>query len=137
MTPRGELAPPPGLNPDNIALGLVAEYLSTPETTVEGPRNTARGPSSGPTLYRLVGRGTPPTMDADEVRNYTAVALVDRDGLVRELTVTYTRVAGTGSYRVRKEWTYGYLGETTVEPPGWYVERFAPNGTTRSGVPGG
>jgi hypothetical protein len=58
------------------------------------------------------------------VRNYTAVALVDRDGVVRDLTVTYTVVEGEGRYRVRKEWTYGYLGETTVAPPDWYRERF-------------
>ncbi|PSQ10822.1 hypothetical protein BRC93_08195 [Halobacteriales archaeon QS_5_70_15] len=71
------------------------------------------------------------------MRNYTAVALVDRDGLVRELTVTYTRLTDDGSYRVRKEWTYGYLGETTVEPPGWYVERFVANGTAPPGMPDG
>ena len=117
-----EPTPPPSPNPDNIALGLVADYLSTPETAVEG---RVGSDGSGTTRYRLVGRGTPPTMDADEVRNYTFVALVDRDGLVRDLTVTYTRTADGGSYRVRKEWTYGRLGETSVETPAWYVERFA------------
>jgi hypothetical protein len=119
------MAPLPALNPDNVALGLVARYLSTPETAVEGRiSGNARDGTGSPTLYRLVGRGTPPTMDANEVRNYTAVALVDRDGLVRDLTVRYTVIDGEETYRVRQEWTYGYLGETTVDPPAWYVERF-------------
>ena len=126
VTPRGGMAPLPALNPDNVALGLVAKYLSTPETAVEGRiSGNARDGTGSPTLYRLVGRGTPPTMDANEVRNYTAIALVDRDGLVRDLTVRYTVVDGEETYRVREEWTYGYLGETTVDPPAWYVERFA------------
>jgi len=135
---RREQTPPSSPNPDSIALGLVANYLSTPETDVEGPvaGGSGRG-TDGPTRYRLVGRGTPPTMDADAVRNYTAVALVGRDGLVRDLEVTYTRVTGTGRYRVRKEWTYGYLGETTVTPPAWYVERFVGNGTAPSETPDG
>jgi hypothetical protein len=64
-------------------------------------------------------------MAGDGVRNYTAVALVDRDGLVRDLTVTYTVTDDDGAYEVRREWTYGHLGETTVDPPPWYVERFA------------
>ena len=126
VTPRGGMAPLPALNPDNVALGLVATYLSTPETAVEGRiSGNARDGTGSPTLYRLVGRGTPPTMDANEVRNYTAVALVDRDGLVRDLTVRYTVIDGEETYRVREEWTYGYIGETTVDPPAWYVERFA------------
>jgi hypothetical protein len=125
VAPRGGMAPLPALNPDNVALGLVARYLSTPETAVEGRiSGNARDGTGSPTLYRLVGRGTPPTMDANEVRNYTAVALVDRDGLVRDLTVRYTVIDGEETYRVRQEWTYGYLGETTVDPPAWYVERF-------------
>jgi hypothetical protein len=108
---------------DDGALNLVADYLSTPETTVEGHTGDGSGGEAEPTRYRILGRGPPPTIEGD-VRNYTAVALVDRDGFVRDLTVTYTVVEGEGRYRVRKEWTYGYLGETTVAPPDWYRERF-------------
>jgi hypothetical protein len=124
-----EPSPPPSPNPDSVALGLVADYLSTPETAVEG---RIEGGEGEPTRYRLVGRGTPPPMDEETVRNYTAVALVDRDGLVRDLTVTYTRITDEGRYRVRQEWTYGYLGETTVEPPAWYVERFGSDADTET-----
>lgn len=122
--------PPPAPDPEEVALTLVADYLSTPQTSVE-----RRGGTGGP-RYRLVGRGTPPAMDVDAVRNYTAVALVDRDGVVRDLTVRYAVVTGEGRFGVRKEWTYGRLGETTVQPPPWYVERFAANGTA-AGTPGG
>lgn len=135
ITPGGP-TPPPSPNPDNIALELVADYLSTPATDVEGRVGGASGVGE-PTRYRVVGRGTPPTLDGDTVRNYTAVALVDRDGVVRDLTVRYTRVTAGGTYRVRKEWTYGYLGETTVEPPAGYVERFVGNRTTPTGTPDG
>ena len=122
--------PPPAPDPDEAALTLVADYLSTPETSVESRDGTDGA------RYRLVGRGTPPTMDADEVRNYTAVALVDREGVVRDLTVRYAVVTEEGRFQVRKEWTYGRLGETTVEPPPWYPERFATNGTP-AGTPDG
>lgn len=129
--------PPSAPNPDNVALRLVADYLSTPETTVEGHGGNDVGAGGDGPTYRLVGRGTPPTMDGDGIWNYTAVALVDRDGLVRDLTVTYTVISPEGSYRVRKEWTYGYLGETTVAAPAWYVERFGANATATPGTPDG
>ncbi|MFC6939506.1 hypothetical protein ACFQE8_05935 [Salinirubellus sp. GCM10025818] len=119
--------PPPDF--DDVALNLVTDYLSTPETTVEGRAANGSGGAAGATRYRVVGRGTPPTIEGD-VRNYTAVALIDRDGVVRDLTVTYTVIEGEESYRVRKEWTYGYLGETTVTPPDWYAARFGPNVTS-------
>lgn len=124
--PDREQVPVPPPDFDDIALTLVTDHLSTPETTVEGRAANGSSGATGPTLYRIVGRGAPPTIEGD-VRNYTAVALVDRDGLVRDLTVTYTVIGGDGSYRVRKEWTYGYLGETTVAPPDWYEERFGSN----------
>jgi hypothetical protein len=125
LRPDDPVKPP---DPSLVALSLVADHLSTPETSVEGPVEGQAG-VDGPTLYRLVGRGTPPTMAGEGVRNYTAVAFVDRDGLVRDLTVTYTVDGEDGPDRIRKEWTYGYLGATTVEPPAWYDKRFAANTT--------
>lgn len=95
----------------------VRRYLSTPETDVTGTVSR-----DGRTHYRVVGTGTPAGLGREGVRNYTAVALVGPEGLVRELTATYT-VSDGRNVSVRREWTYGRVGETTVDPPPWYAGR--------------
>lgn len=87
------------------------QYLGTPDTDVVGVQQVGNQ-----TVYRLVGRGTPPGPFADQLANYTTVVLVDSDGFVTELTVEYL-VTADQPYQVRYEWTYGRLDETTVESP--------------------
>lgn len=96
---------------------LVRRYLSTPETTVSG-----RAERDGRIYYRVVGRGQPIGLDRQGVHNYTVVALVGPEGLVIDLTATYTIDVGQ-NVSVRREWTYGRIGATSVDPPAWYAWR--------------
>lgn len=101
-----------GPNPFVLGRTGVSQFLSTPESTVTGTVE-----EGDRTLYRVVGRGPPEGPFSGQMTNYTAVALVDPTGLVVDLTVDYTVATSGQPYRVRLEWTYGRLGETTVDAP--------------------
>jgi hypothetical protein len=122
----------PGPNPFALRETLFTRYLSTPETTV-----TARVSEPNRTVTRIVASGTPAGFEAERFRNYTAVALVDDRGFLRNLTVEYTSDTEPPNYTIRFEARYRNLGETTVQSPRWH-ERALPNsrgppGTEESG----
>ena len=122
----------------------VSRYLSTPDSRVETVR------VDGTTLARVTATGTPTAM-ARTVGNYTAVALVDRRGVVRSLAVEYTllrrvpeptpngiatpyasptdvetEVVG----RVRFRMTLAAANPAELDAPGWYPRALnATNGT--------
>lgn len=127
-----------------ISAAYVHRYLSTTESRVETVR------AGVGTRQRVIATGTPTAM-ARTVANYTAVAVVDRRGVVRSLTVEYTllervpdpiengiatpfatadRVPTESRGTVRFELQFRSLGRTTLEPPGWYDAAVnATNGT--------
>jgi hypothetical protein len=59
------------------------------------------------------------------IRNYTVEALIDSRGFVRDVTVRasleHPDTTPERAFRVKREMTYGRVGSTTVEPPGWYL----------------
>lgn len=127
-----------------VSAAYVERYLATTESSVE-PVDSASSDRR-----RVIATGTPTAM-ARTVANYTAVAIVDRNGVVHRLTVEYTllervpeptpngiatpyespedaptEVVGT----VRFEMELTDLDETTVSEPGWYDTAVnATNGT--------
>jgi hypothetical protein len=101
-----------GPNPFVLGRTGVSQFLSTPTSAVRGTVD-----DDDRTLYRLVGRGRPAGVSAAQVTNYTVVALVDPTGLVVDLSVDYTVATTDQPSRVRLEWTYGRLDETTVDAP--------------------
>ncbi|MFB6170051.1 MAG: hypothetical protein ABEJ06_02785 [Haloarculaceae archaeon] len=90
---------------------FVARYLDTSESTL------ARERVDGETRYRVVATGRPHRVTGP-VEDYRAVASVTPAGVVRELTVTYTRTAD-GPEPVRFELRYDRFGQQTVFPPSW------------------
>jgi hypothetical protein len=94
----------------------VRTYLATPESTVE--RRTGDAASD---LYRVSGEGRPSALPST-VADYSMVALVDEQGLVREFEATFTVLNdsdgdGEGSReRVRLTWTYDRIGATAIPP---------------------
>lgn len=122
----------------------VHRYLETTESRVELV-------DAGPTgRYRVIATGIPRNILLP-VSNYTAVAVVGRDGLVYHLTVEFTRLdrkdapaptatppAATSPIlagrlspgTVRFRFVFRDLGDATVAVPDWYDEaRNATNGT--------
>lgn len=126
-----------------VSARYVARYLDTTASRVE-PVDVG-----GTTRYRVVATGTPNAIAAP-VTGYTAVASVDRRGLVRRLTVEYTRAdlasattatpptipgadrdARQSSGTVRFRLVFRDIGDATVLRPAWYDEaRAATNGTS-------
>jgi hypothetical protein len=121
---RNVLAP----MPYELRRRLVERYLSTPGTDLEGTVD-----QGGATLYRVVGQGTPRRSSLGDVKNYSVSALVDRRGVVRQMTVEYRNVLPDRSYRTRIEISYGRIGTTSVERPDWYDRRGSqdPSGANR------
>lgn len=118
----GDVAP----NPHRLRRSLVTRFLATPTTDV-----TERVYVGRDTRYRLEGTGRPPSFP-DHVYNYSFVAIVGEHGLVHEAAVEFTVVTVEGSYRLRFEWTYGALGETTVAEPAWLHLAHPPSETTET-----
>jgi hypothetical protein len=118
----GDVAP----DPNRLRRALVERYLATPTTDV-----TERVYVGRDTRYRLEGAGRPPGFP-DHVYNYSFVAIVGEHGLVHEAMVEFTVVTVEGSYRLRFEWTYGALGETTVTEPAWLHLAHPPSETTET-----
>ncbi len=113
--------------PTTLRREVVARYLSTPTTRVSGAVTR-----DDETAYRVVGTGPPSVPALDGVRNYSVVALVDERGVVRELTARYVP-AGDDATPVRFEVTFDRLDATRVEPPFWYLRRFADDATPTTG----
>jgi hypothetical protein len=116
ITPRQNNVP----TPESVRARLVTRYLSTPRTNVTGVVER-----DGRRLYRVVGTGPPNTTSAVTIRNYTVEALIDSRGFVRDVTVRasleHPDTTPERAFRVKREMTYGRVGSTTVEPPGWYL----------------
>lgn len=108
--------------PPELRRSMVDTYLSTPETDLTGIETRERR-----TYYRVIGNGTPWGLPG--VHDYQVTAMVDTDGIVRELTAEYVVSTPGGRYPVRLEITYDDLFWTTVEAPSWYETRFGVNGT--------
>lgn len=111
--------------PANVTDRIVETRLSTPTTTVTGTVER-----DGETLYRLEGNGQPDWPGIGSVRNYTVVALVRGDGLVRAVRAEYTVIDGDRLLTIERHFRYVGLGETTVDPPQWYQRRFAETDAT-------
>lgn len=60
----------------------------------------------------------------DPIRNVTLEAVVEPDGLVRSLNLSYVRVEGSSSANVTRSFTYTDVGTTTVERPAWVEREF-------------
>jgi hypothetical protein len=121
--------------------GFLRVYLSTNRTSVTATDEVAGG-------YRVVATGRPSRLVADDrippggddlrppfeaVRNYTAVAVVTRQGLVRELRVAYERPDGVEAAFALTYVSVGSLpaGPSSVEPPSWYEAALAATGDGR------
>lgn len=102
--------------PDEIGHSLIRRYLSTSWTYAI---KVSRG-----TMYRVVGReASSATLGkGTEVQDYTVVALVTDEGLVRDGRADYFIRSGSGLYDVRFEWRYARMNDTDVDPPEWYVD---------------
>ena len=100
----------PSVDPAATGGERVAAALRTQETNVSGLERTADGRA----VYRVVGRGPPPTSEAE---TYRVVALVSPDGFVVSLTVEYT-LGGLQDGARRFAWRYGW-GPEAVERPAW------------------
>ncbi|MFC7131026.1 hypothetical protein [Haloferax chudinovii] len=92
-------------------------YLSADETSVTRVERAANAaaepePELGPALYRIEGRGT----DFPRSRGYRVQAVVEEDGFVRSMRVTYETRDGLG---VEVWFAYDAVGETTVTRPAW------------------
>ena len=96
-------------------------YLATTAVRIDRP-------SWDPSTYRIVATGRPTAVDG-AVSNYTATALVDRDGFVSSLSVEYTLDEGTSERTVRFRFEYAAVDDTRVRPPGWYDDARAATGT--------
>ncbi|MFB6146594.1 MAG: hypothetical protein ABEJ08_02795 [Halobacteriaceae archaeon] len=105
--------------PWRVSARRVRELLATPTTAVTGTIV-----QNGAVLYRVVGSGRPRGVEAD-IRNYTFEALIDRNGVVRDLEAAYGMVAADGSESGRIRWSYTSVGTATLGVPDWYRERFA------------
>lgn len=106
-------------------------YLATTEVRIDRP-------SWDPSMYRIAATGRPTALDGT-VSNYTATALVDRDGFVSTLSVEYTLDEGASERTVRFRFEYAAVDDTRVRPPGWYDDARAATGTnaTRERTPVG
>jgi len=124
VTADPDEVPPP--NPFEVRRTLVTRYLSTPETEF-----VDRGSDTDPPGYRVVGRGLPSEMGASHVRNYTAIALIDEQGMVQELTVEYTSVTDRTT-PIANRIMYDRVGEVALDPPSWYERHFSENTTLPS-----
>lgn len=95
----------------------VRSYLPTGNATVAATRVDGRR------HYEIrLDRETHPRLD--NLRNYTARAVVRSDGLVRSLEVTYVRSSGGQRVNVTHVTTFSGIGTTTVDPPDWVVRRW-------------
>lgn len=119
IDPRHDVAP----TPDSIGNAAIWRYLSAEETNVTGRTETDES-----TVYRVVATGKPNATTFDRVRNYSAVAVIDARGYVRDLTVAFDERRSGRVYRIRHEITYDRIGSTTVDRPAWY-ERHRENAT--------
>lgn len=108
--------PPP---PPALTERIVRTRLSTPTTNVRGVLR-----EGGDRLYLLTGSGQPEWEAVGDVRGYNVSAMVTETGQVRDVSVTYTIRDGDRMVEVRREIEYDHVGETTVDPPGWYREQF-------------
>jgi len=124
ITPRQNNVP----TPESVRTRAVTRYLSTPRTNVTGVVDR-----DGRRLYRVVGTGPPNTTSAVTIRNYTVEALIDSQGFVRDVTVRasveHPDTAPERVFRVKREITYDHVGSTTVEPPAWYLNHTADQGS--------
>lgn len=99
----------------NQGAWFVSVYLATAESAVSQSSRSAQR------TYLVTGRGTPEQLDGN-VSNYTATAVVDADGLVRSLNVSYDRTTNGTTQLVSLAFEYRDVGNTTVTAPSWYPE---------------
>lgn len=104
------------------SMGYVSRYLSGTGGTVTPVE------AAGLTVYRVTVR-TPPADFAGTVSNYTATAIVTREGFVVALDVSYIRHGGSGPTAVAFQFAYSPYSRT-ADPTPWYeAMRAATNGT--------
>lgn len=100
----------------------VRRYLAVGNATVAATRVDGRR------YYRVTGT-TDSIPVTGEISNYSVEALIAPSGFVRELSVSYDDVLGDERERIRYQFRYREVGETTVEPPEWARERWPENAT--------
>ncbi|WP_181684901.1 DUF7537 family lipoprotein [Halorhabdus salina] len=104
----------------------VGRYLNVETARVD------RVSVDGRTLYRIVGRN-PAGLGGSTMENYSVRAYVTPDGLVWNLTASYTTIQAGSVEQVRYHFEFEQVGDVTVAQPEWVEtarSRYA-NGTTR------
>lgn len=102
-------------SPESFQRTLALRYLQVKSSKVTGWTTVDER-----TVYRVEGHGAPVTATAPGVSNYTVVALVDRRGMIHELTASFVVETAKGAFEVDLEVTLGRFGETSVREPAWY-----------------
>jgi len=90
---------------------------------------TERRPTADGVRYLIEGRGAPRTTAFAGAANYTVTALVAPDGVVQQLSATYTLAIDDRRVPVSLDWRLERDEELVIEPPIWYRQEFA---TTRT-----
>jgi hypothetical protein len=93
-------------------------------------RVTDREQRNGTMVYRVEATNvTNPTaferFKRQNPENFSMVAHIDSEGLVREYRLNYTATVNGSPVRVNRRARYTNLGNTTVERPPWYDEAIA------------
>jgi hypothetical protein len=88
--------------------------------SIEERRSTADG-----VRYRIVGIGAPTDSRFEDATNYSVTALVDRRGVVHELSANYTLPTDSREARASFYWTLDIDRDLVVGAPGWYRAEFA------------
>lgn len=97
----------------------------------EGVRSRFAGPATanGREAFRIASEGERPTAgtfrfagDLDAVEDVSVDALVEPDGLVASLDLSYAGEHGDGPVSVRRSVRYRGLGATAVGRPTWYAK---------------
>jgi hypothetical protein len=90
----------------------VRRFLSVKSIRVERVQNGERP------LYRLSGQLAGEAW-GPSVRNYSVTAYVRADGLVRNLTATYTSIQAGSVEHVRYHFAFERIGNVTITRPAW------------------
>lgn len=105
----------------------IAHYFATSEVRVEQPTW-----SNSP--YRVVATGQPRHV-VGSVSDYEATAMVDENGFVSSVSVSYLRYRNGTAREVQFRFEYARVGDISVSRPSWYTEaRDGPNAPTGPGA---
>jgi len=93
----------------------VALYLSADSVRSEPVR------IDGESHYRIDVRSAPDTVNTG-ISNYSVTAFVTPDGIVRNLSVVFTRSNGDAAETIRSQFQFEKIGNVTVDEPSWVAD---------------